>query len=411
MADTQWSPQQQVALDKMRRWIDDPGGSQVFFCAGYAGTGKSTIARALNDHIGGRALSAAYTGKAASVMRKKGLINATTIHRLIYTPVGSDAEAKFRELREELQGLEKQEVKLDKMQLQRMEALRRQMASIEESASQPRFILKEETALSGAPLLILDECSMVDESIGQDLLSFGTRVLVLGDPAQLPPVRGTGFFTDTQPDHLLTEIHRQATESPILRLATLAREGRSIPRGEWVTDHGTARVVPSITKEQALAADMILTGTNARRQAINRRHRELGGHTSPMPEAGERLMCLRNNHEMGLQNGTLWVTEQADDQWGEGQDTVYLRIRPEEGGADIGVGAEACLFRDDQQRVMWSSNEQLTWGSAATVHKAQGSEWDNVVGFLDWPGRQSVREWTYTLITRASNELTLVEMR
>jgi exodeoxyribonuclease-5 len=405
---TVWSPQQAAALDAGRAWLDDPRGKQIFALFGYAGTGKSTLARAFNEHIGGRALAAAYTGKAASVQRRKGLGNATTIHRLIYTPVGNDAEAKFKELRDELRTLEAVTCELTRTQTLRMEALRRQMRSIEDDARQPKFVLKEESCLSDAPLLILDECSMVDENTAEDLLSFGTRILVLGDPAQLPPVRGTGYFTDRRPDALLTEVHRQAQDNPILRLATLAREGKALPLGEWESASGAARVVSSVGKERALAADMVLCGTNARRQVINRRHRELGGHSSPVPEAGERLCCLANNHDLGLQNGTLWVCEQADADWSPGEDTVYLRIRPEEGGVDIGVPAEASLFYDDQTKPPWTSNEMFTWGSCLTVHKSQGSEFGSVVLFRDWPSNRSAREWLYTGVTRAADELTVV---
>ena len=66
---------------------------------------------------------------------------------------------------------------------------------------------------------------MVDEDLGRDLLSFGKPVLVLGDPAQLPPVKGGGFFTEAEPDVMLTEVHRQAADNPIIRAvhATSAR--------------------------------------------------------------------------------------------------------------------------------------------------------------------------------------------
>ena len=49
-----------------------------------------------------------------------------------------------------------------------------------------------------AALIIIDECSMVDEDLGKDLLSFGKPTLVLGDPAQLPPVKGGGYFTEAE---------------------------------------------------------------------------------------------------------------------------------------------------------------------------------------------------------------------
>lgn len=407
-----WSPQQLDALDVGRRWLDAPKGSvpQILYLAGYAGSGKSTLADEFNRYIGGGALAAAYTGKAASVLRKKGLSTATTIHRLIYDPIGSDAEAKFKELKRELEGLERGEASdlTPQARQMRIEALRRQMRSIEDDARQPKFVLKEESELSFAPLLILDECSMVPQDMAEDLLSFGCRVLVLGDPAQLPPVRGTGYFTERTPDILLTEIHRQAQDNPILRLATLARQGKAIPLGEWESPSGTARVVSRVTADEALAADMVLCGTNSKRQAINRRHRVLGGHAHPMPELGERLCCLRNNHDLGLQNGTLWTVQQTDPQWAPGEETVYLHVGPEEGGTAIGIPVEAPLFYDDQTKPAWSNNELFTWGYALTCHKAQGSQWDNIVAFDDWPSNRSYREWLYTLITRAASNLTLV---
>ena len=56
-------------------------------------------------------------------------------------------------------------------------------------------------------------------------MSFGVPVLVLGDPAQLPPIQGGGFFTDAEPDAMLTEVHRQAQDDPIVRLSMDIRAG------------------------------------------------------------------------------------------------------------------------------------------------------------------------------------------
>ena len=61
-------------------------------------------------------------------------------------------------------------------------------------------MLNEDSPAAKASLIVIDECSMVDEELGRDLLSFGKKVLVLGDPAQLPPVKGGGFFTEQEPD-------------------------------------------------------------------------------------------------------------------------------------------------------------------------------------------------------------------
>ena len=83
-----WTGEQRAALDKVGRWLN-AGEPQVFRLFGYAGVGKTTLAR----HVAGGAKEAAYaafTGKAALVMRSKGCTGATTIHALIYRAVEDD---------------------------------------------------------------------------------------------------------------------------------------------------------------------------------------------------------------------------------------------------------------------------------------------------------------------------------
>src|SRR5690606_32731904 len=122
------------------------------------------------------------------------------------------------------------------------------------------FSLNRQSRVARARLVIIDECSMVDEELGRDLMSFGTPILVLGDPAQLPPISGGGFFTEHEPDHLLTEIHRQAQDNPIIRLALDVREGREIEYG----DYGDARVIGrnEVDQDLVLSADQVLVGPN-----------------------------------------------------------------------------------------------------------------------------------------------------
>src|SRR5437868_607958 len=78
----QWSPEQDSALKTVSRWIES-GGAQVLRLFGYAGTGKTTLARHLAEHIHGEVAFGAFTGKAALVMRAKGCKDARTIHGLI----------------------------------------------------------------------------------------------------------------------------------------------------------------------------------------------------------------------------------------------------------------------------------------------------------------------------------------
>jgi exodeoxyribonuclease-5 len=92
----------------------------------------------------------------------------------------------------------------------------------------------EDCQLYDADLLIVDEISMVERRLGEDLLSFGVPVLVLGDPAQLPPIKDTGFFTSAEPDVMLTEIHRQAEGDPIIRTGECLSQRRdSLPNDAW----------------------------------------------------------------------------------------------------------------------------------------------------------------------------------
>lgn len=402
MPEIDWSPQQERALSGISEWLSEPTEphNQVRKLFGYAGTGKSTLAREINNLVGGDALACAYTGKAASVMASKGLPNASTIHRLIYTPMG-DGKQKIKELEEELRLIQKVKVKSPKL-ANRYSAVRRSLDEAKKNSG-PQFILKEESEISKSSLVILDECSMINERMAEDLLSFGVRVLVLGDPAQLPPVRGTGYFTQGTPHDLLTEVHRQARGDPIIEIATMVREGKTPARG----DYGISKVVDRVTAREALSHDQVLCGTNAKRRSINNRHRELEGYNTPLPQAGERLVCLKNNHDLGLLNGTLWdLVEDASEPDDGG--ITHLRIMPEGGGQVLGVPAEASIFLDEDDKPSWDSKEQFTFGSCLTVHKSQGSQWDDVLLFDDWKHRDTYRNWLYTGVTRAAKRLTLV---
>ena len=400
-----WSPQQDAALRDIEAWLKRPPSleEQVRKLFGYAGTGKSTLAKEINAMVGGQALACAYTGKAASVISKKGLPGASTIHSLIYTPVG-DGKQRIRELEEELKMLEKGEQRTPLLQ-NRIMAVRRSLHEARFNSG-PQFVLKEESSITGAPLVILDECSMVPERMAEDLMSFGVRLLVLGDPAQLPPVKGTGYFTQGRPHNMLTEVHRQARDNPIIDIATRVRQGEVVPMGDYGEG---ARVVSRIDAEEAVAHDQVLCGTNKKRQAINKRHRQLDGHVSPFPYAGERLICLKNNRELGLLNGTIWTAAEDTAEPDADDEQVFLRIRPEEGGEPMGVPAEVSLFHDDMEKADWRSKGQhFTYGYAVTVHKAQGSQWDKVLLFDDWPSSDTHRNWLYTGVTRAAERLTIV---
>src|SRR5215469_4567612 len=221
-----FSPQQDVALRAVADWLKarpgQGGTPPLFRLFGYAGTGKTTLAKHIAEGADGKVLFAAFTGKAALVMRRKGCAGASTIHSLIYKPLESESET-------------------------------------------PTFELWEDAPAAKAALIVIDECSMVDADLGRDLLSFGTPVLVLGDPAQLPPIQGGGFFTDAEPDAMLTEVHRQAADDPIIHLSMAVREGEWIEPGRY----GDSEVVrkDALDPERVLAADQVLVGRNVTRRS------------------------------------------------------------------------------------------------------------------------------------------------
>ena len=374
----QFSTQQDEALRAVSRWLREPK-SQVFRLFGYAGTGKTTLARHFAEEVDGDVLFAAFTGKAAQVLRSRGASNAKTIHSLIYRPKGEE------EVEDEVTG---------------------------KTSVSPMFSINRQSPVARARLIVIDECSMVDEALGKDLLSFGTKVLVLGDPGQLPPVSGGGFFTEAEPDCLLTEIHRQAKDNPIIQLAMQVREGREIMHG----DYGTARVIgrQDVTQELVLDADQVLVGTNKTRRRYNQRLRELKGFPTGYPAAGDKLVCLRNDQVKGLLNGSLWQVMSSSKE--TAKPGINLLVRPEDDDMDRGAAKIKLLkaaFEDVEGEIPWSMRkryDEFDYGYALTVHKAQGSQWNNVVLFDEsWAFRDTRERWLYTAVTRAAETLTIVK--
>src|SRR6266849_11219178 len=94
-----FTPHQDAALTAASNWLKATRGrASIFRLFGYAGTGKTTLARHLAEGVDGKVLYAAFTGKAALVMRRKGCEGASTIHSLIYRPIERESETPTFEL-------------------------------------------------------------------------------------------------------------------------------------------------------------------------------------------------------------------------------------------------------------------------------------------------------------------------
>lgn len=363
-----WSPQQAKALDAVTDWLRNPSRKQVFHLFGYAGTGKTTIAIRIAEIaaeiLKGDVLFGAFTGKAAQVMNNKGCIGASTIHSLIYT--------------------------------------------VKKGTQPPEWILNvSESPLRQAALLIVDECSMLGADLGQDLVSFGKPILVLGDPFQLPPVKGSGFFDTEHPDVMLSEIHRQARDNPIIQMSMLVREGNHLPIGKY----GASQVRPReyMPEDLASRADQVICGRNATRWVLNKTVREVRGFTSPIPMLSEKLICLKNNKGEGLLNGSMWMVDEPPNKQKKTLNMSILSMDTE--GLRMKARAHAELFLKEKPALqrheeMDRETQHFTWGYAITAHKSQGSQWKNVLVF-DESGvfREDAARWLYTAITRASENV------
>lgn len=425
------SPQQADAIRAIVDWFQHrTHQQQVFRLFGYAGSGKSTVIthaiQALGidvaasdddeDAVRRRIPFAAFTGKAALVMTRKGT-PASTIHSLIYrvseaTPEEIDrVERDLLDLQRGLGRMGSAERAFAEMQISKLQL---RLADIHK----PTFLLNEQSLVRDADLIVLDEVSMVGPEMAADLLAFGKPILVLGDPGQLPPIKGTGAFTEAEPDIMLTEIHRQAGESAIIRLATMARQGIDIPPGEHDA-HVWKLPRQMVRPEQMLRGGQVICGRNDTRRWLNSQIKQAAGFPAPYPAGqDEKLICLKNRHDLGLVNGMfLSLTEIQH----ESELAFSATITTEDGVAISGrhrfyKGHYDDHVRYDRERLTRDYREmrgliESSWGYAITCHKAQGSQWENVVVYDDGLSRtaEDRNRWLYTAITRAERGLVILD--
>ena len=367
-----WTDKQKDALKYVDKWFTEYTTSrkptkQVFRVYGYAGTGKSTLARHFASNIEGEVAFGAFTGKASLVMRKNGCDNARTIHSMIY------------------------------------------IAEQNQKTGEITWRINRQSFLNEVSLIIIDECSMVDEDLAKDLLSFGKPVLVLGDPGQLPPVSGTGYFTEAEPDIMLTEIHRQAKDNPIIHLATTVRNEK-IPK---LGNYGESRVINKMTTADLLDADQVLVGRNATRDSFNTKIRKLKGFDPDSPVVGDKLVCLQNDKELGIFNGGMFDVEQILQTGSAKTQFLTMRLQSQDDERLPFLSrVHKSFFFEDVPTPHWKvlkGSQQYNYGYCLTTHKAQGSQWPSVfISDESWCFREDRWKWLYTAVTRPSEKLTLV---
>lgn len=355
--------------------------------AGYAGTGKSTLVRFLIDKLvkeniikEADIIFSAFTGKAAQVLTNKGC-PALTLHKLLYEPRIDD----FGEI---------------------------------------EFVLKTDMPYE---LIVIDECSMVPMSMLQDLEEFGIPLIFLGDPGQLPPVqRDEDNHLLDHPDIFLTEVLRQALDSPIIQLSMKIRNGERIDN----FNYPEAKVITKreLTADDLQNADMILVGTNAARKRVNKAMRAFFKKTGDI-DKNEKLICTQNYWEdfidLSLTNGTVGFLENwsiSEKSYFKGRvkvPTFYGEFVSETGlrkrvhiDTKFLIEEESSLTFQQELKIKprYMQPLKFTYAYAITGHKAQGSEWDNVIVFEeDFPYGEDHSRWLYTCVTRARKKVIIVK--
>lgn len=409
------SPDQVAAVESIRGWVES--GREEFRLGGLAGTGKTTISAMLPQLLGTSSIQfCAPTGRAASVLTRKMGVEARTLHSLLYvaeshTEHDSDCQcSEGHTLRNDYNECVAE-------------------AGVDENG-QPRYVRqmcvrigcvcpthtkwhkRSETGdYQDLPqFLVVDEASMVGQTIYADVMELPCRKIWVGDYGQLPPVMdGKGVMSEALLNAKLTQIHRQAGNpegSNIVDLAHAVRQyGKSAVR-EW-SGPGVVvkRMSPAKARLKADPSRMVICWKNATRVLQNNQMRTMLGMPAGVLVPGDKVICLRNNREAKVFNGQMGVVREIH---GETRFVYKVTIDMEDGNLFTGDIVKAQF---GQERTINDSYGNLfDWAYCITAHKSQGSESDEVVvlaeGYQDMGAGDP--KWLYTAITRAKKTLTVV---
>ncbi len=369
--------------------------SGLLLITGGPGTGKTTILNgvlSVFEQMGLRCMLAAPTGRAAKRLTEVTGRDASTIHRLLE-------------------------------------------AGIEPATGQMVFLRDESNPLK-TDVVIVDEMSMVDIQLLYSLMqAIGPhkRIILVGDPDQLPPV-GPGFpFSDMLRSEALsairlTEIFRQAQESLIVMNAHRVNQGQQPNLRERKSDffflpcRSEQEVSQTITdlcvrrlpQNMGISADQIQVLTPTRKGGVGTvsLNQLLQGSLNPQSPTkkerphgnyvyreGDRVMQIRNNYDImwkrcdgsevgsGIFNGDVGIIKSIDP----------------------AMEQMTVVFDDREVDYDFEQIHELEPAYAMTVHKSQGSEYRCVV-LSAWNGSQYLlnRSVLYTAITRARELLIIV---
>ena len=390
---------QQEAVEKYYDFIKYPGRRKRpwFEISGPAGSGKTFTVREAIRYVGFQedlVSYVAYVGKATLALRLNGL-NARTIHSFIYDLVTEYAK--------------------DENGFPIMSGGHKKLIQ--------KFELKPQLD-KDYQQLVADEGGMIGEQIGNDLLSYGIPMMVLGDLAQLPPVMSKRMFL-TEPDVQLTEIMRQEKDSPIIYLSQKAKFGLPIRYG--VYGDRECIVIPKnkLSIEHLIESDIVICETNRMRDKINMFIREkIQDIHDNVIVPGDKIICRQNkwtinlNDDIALVNGLIGYVRSTYKESKTAGCNMDIDFRPEFLASDYFSKLpidHKFPFMPYEQRLevknFRGNNILFEFGNCITCHLAQGSQYDTVLVYVEGNssgGSLYFKQWLYTAITRAKKKLILV---
>lgn len=439
--------------------------SEVMAVTGKAGSGKTVLLAGLAHRLGEAGLAAvradwepkrrtgrsfavlAPTNKAASVLRARG-VPATTIHRIIYSPVYA---AEYEKLAEWLAGERKERPVIEGLPdaaLDRALAFYKQHESVAGAFAAAGlrgadFITGWKRRDEPLDVALVDEASMLDQGKLDDLKEIFGLIVLFGDPAQLAPVMGSRaeggamIFDTLAADrrHALSRIHRQAADNPILDLAHLLGEpGLAFETFEAELGRAARRddriVVASRADADLMRASPVLCWRNKTRVRLIRAFRQAHGCPETALVPGEPLVCdglelplKRRKERMALEARGLIKGAQAT-YLGPGRKPGYARVDIH--GTDepgISVASIIQIENPDEEEptivTAARSGALFLHGAAVTIHKSQGSQWPSVQVFApdlfaaaragqEEAGIALWKRLAYVAITRAEERLVWV---
>lgn len=443
----QLTDEQSRILADITAWYADPFSSKEFRLGGLAGTGKTTLMSAVPRNIPGSIQFCAPTGRAASVLRRKGLTNTRTIHSLLYMPESytdhdEDCVCKAHEVTRTVTLLNGTDFEMCSPQ----EGEDATCYRVSCTCTTHTAWIKKSDHICGdmcwngcrvqqdtADLIVADEASMVHLDQYTDLMEIARKVLWVGDHGQLPPVGSKAPVVMAQKllDAELSTILRQTGEegAAIIALAHAVRT-------QGLAGLGAVPPTPEINiKRMPLSkvnlayvpGRMVLCWKNQTRVLHNNRIRKQRGFEPGTLVEGDRVVCLRNIR------GTDPVTKTTGIIAANGQTATVLTVEelPENARYRDLLWLVTVQMDDDEPdtpkqfkmvRGQFANTKTLNdaygdlwdYGYALTCHKAQGSEADEVVVLAEsayfndeYHGARDPR-WIYTAVTRAKSKLTIV---